>query len=573
MFFFARLVCVVCLVCPSLHPHVFQILAFSGHTVPSLSSRPSKAQRRQGREDGGSRKGRPPQRHRDGYRGKRRKRDGETAEERDELPLTPPDPKGLDAAVRVQRGKARLFEEGCRTIYGNAVCKPEKPIDANSLVTVYDHCGSRFVGFGVFNPDSMFRVRLLSSLPPDPSLSSRENLQRAVRSNLETACHLRKALGLPSEDTSAFRLVNGEGDGLPGLCVDVLTNDLAVVSSSARWCEWYEEEIRKEVASAVGGLTGVEGDKVRLIWRRTESRLNQDGWKETEKADGVEARNDLLMNEEERRRDGKVLCWENGLQFTARPFKGQKTGVYCDQRENRKFLRSLSALKGDGEVLDVFSFHGGFAVNALVGGAKTVIAVDSSADACNAAVEDLQSNREGRAKETGSNSVELMETGTEWLPSVSAETSNGTSGEVVRVVRGDGETAMRECAEAVRSGRCGGFDVVVLDPPKLAPSVQHLKAAKRKYERLNGLAMQCLRKEGGVLLTHTCSAALASCGDPSEFLDVLESAALSAERQDGMKRRLVTMRVAGAAPDHPVDLKAREGAYLFSVALHVSPRT
>ena len=168
-------------------------------------------------------------------------------------------------SVTIKRGKARLFRDGNPLVYGGAVERTTGDVSRGDAVEVVDGAGNN-IGWGFYNPDSMYRVRLLPGpMSDDPMV--------AVRSLIETACERRSALNLPNEATSAFRLINSEGDGLSGLTVDAYGAHL-VCSISAAWAEQRRPEITAALEESYSTLIG---EKPQIIWRPAVSRLKSEG--------------------------------------------------------------------------------------------------------------------------------------------------------------------------------------------------------------------------------------------------------------------------------------------------------
>nr|XP_009794742.1 PREDICTED: uncharacterized protein LOC104241503 [Nicotiana sylvestris]XP_016486212.1 PREDICTED: ribosomal RNA large subunit methyltransferase I-like [Nicotiana tabacum] len=209
---------------------------------------------------------------------------------------------------------------------------------------------------------------------------------------------------------------------------------------------------------------------------------------------------------------------ENGISYWI-SLDGQKTGFYADQRENRCFLSTISEGR---RVLDICCYTGGFALNAASGGALDVIGVDSSSPALELAKENVA--------------------------------LNGLDSQRISFLREDATEFMKAAVSRNES-----WDIVILDPPKLAPRKKVLKSASGMYRNLNYLAMQ-LTKRGGLLMTCSCSGAMTQSG---LFLRILQGAASMAGR------KITVVRQAGAACDHPIDPAYPEGAYLTNILLRV----
>jgi 23S rRNA (cytosine1962-C5)-methyltransferase len=251
--------------------------------------------------------------------------------------------------VILEKGKARLFQDGNPLIYGGAVKEVVGNPQPGDEVIVNDNMGNT-LGRGVFNPFSQYRVRMMARTYESLYTLSFEDL---LKVRIEQAIALRSAISLPSAKNSVYRLVNGEGDRLGGLVVDVLGTTV-VAQSSAFWVERHKAAIESAL------LATVKSNK--LVWRRAEGRLKQDGYT-GDLADIVinsKSGNDAGNSEETE----DLVVTENGVKYVVCPEDGQKTGFYCDQRDNRMMIREMSEGK---TVLDTFCYSGGFSVNAALG--------------------------------------------------------------------------------------------------------------------------------------------------------------------------------------------------------------
>ena len=418
----------------------------------------------------------------------------------------------LEAAPRVvlKGGKARLFKEGQPLVYSGAVDRVEgRAPRAGDLVVVAD--GNRTpVGWGMFNPDSQYRVRILQNAreferQPDLVL----DLERLLRARFASAVRARRALGFPNAETDAFRLLNSEGDRVSGLVVDVLAGHL-VVQPSAAWAERHrgvvERALREAVGDAAGGEAGGGGGGPSLSWRPSRPAYQKEGVRLPRPADPAA---DPAAGGPE-----LSVIRERGVKSWVDLAGGQKTGCYLDQRDNRAAVRGLAAGL---DVLDLCCYSGGFAVSAALGGAASVVGVDSSAAAVALARRNAELN--GVADRCAFVEADISE--------------------YMRASLAAGET----------------FGLIVLDPPKLAPNPKVLEKAARKYKKLNKMALRLLRP-GGLLLTCTCSGAMTQSGT---FPTVLRKAAVEASRE------LRVLRTSGAGPDHAVDIFYPESEYLTAV--------
>ncbi|XP_010260742.1 PREDICTED: ribosomal RNA large subunit methyltransferase I isoform X3 [Nelumbo nucifera] len=405
--------------------------------------------------------------------------------------------KGV-AKVVLKKGKTQLFRYGSPMVYSGAVDRiiGRPPPKTGDIVLVADGT-EKPIGWGLFNSVSMFCVRLMQleeEAARDPSCAL--NMEKLLETRIAAATELRKNIGLPSADTNAYRLVNSEGDRLSGLIIDIF-GDIAVIASSAAWVEKYKSEIE----SCINRTNEINHIK----WRPSIDILKEEGL-------------DVSDLQESHPQPSLERVMENGISY-AISLEGQKTGFYADQRENRKFISTVS--KGC-KVLDVCCYSGGFALNAALGGAINVMGIDTSLPALELAKENIGLNN------LDPRSISFLKiAASEFMKSAAA--------------------------------RHESWDLVILDPPKLAPRREVLQNASGMYRNLNSLAMQ-ITKRGGLLMTCSCSGAMTQSG---KFLGILQSAASMAGR------KVTVLRQAGAACDHPIDPSYPEGAYLSNILLRV----
>lgn len=407
----------------------------------------------------------------------------------------------------------------------------------------------KLIGYGFFNPVSMYRVFIFCHQSAHPKLfqsikaiikessinssseidTTEKVLELVLTSKINDAIRARVQQGLPSASTDSYRLVNGEGDGLAGLAIDILGGRVAVIMASAAWCELYRETIMKIVRTILQNEHPIyskdQETPLDIVWRNTPMRLKQDGYIIPEESSS-ESQTDSQSVEND---TTPVVITENGIKYNTFPYdvSSQKTGFYCDQRENRFNLANFCAGK---RVLDLCCYSGGFALNAMIhGGASSCVGVDSSQVAIAAAEENKELNN------------------------VSSSVS---------FVKMDIVPFMHEAFESGKE-----FDVIVLDPPKLAPTIAQLDRASRKYHSLNRDAMKLInQKEGGLLLTCSCSGAMTQKNGGQFFLETIQGAALAA------KRRITLLSMSGAAPCHAQDPASfPANAYLAVALFSVSP--
>lgn len=319
-----------------------------------------------------------------------------------------------------------------------------------------------------------------------------------LRRRLQASLSLRDVL-VPPGETDALRLVHAESDGLPGLVVDRYA-DMLVVQFLSSGAEYHRETLLDLLCEQTGIRRVYERSDVEV--RALESLPERCGWA---------------------RGSGSLAPFpiqENGLRFLVDPFHGQKTGFYIDQRRNRLRLRELCTGK---EVLNCFCYTGGFSVYARAGKSSAVLSIDTSGDALQLAQENMRLNG-------------LEDDRVEWLEA-------------------DVFHALRYFRDQGRS-----FDVVILDPPKFAPTAAQAERAARGYKDINLLALKLLRP-GGILNTYSCSGGVS----PDLFQKIVTGAALDA----GVEVEIVEMLSQGV--DHPVALNFHEGAYLKGLICYVRP--
>ncbi len=316
------------------------------------------------------------------------------------------------------------------------------------------------------------------------------------RRRLQAALDLRRTLGL-AEVTNAMRLVHGESDRLPGLVVDRYGDTLVMQCLSAGAERW-----RETLADLLLELTGAE-----RVFERSDVDVRA--------LEGLPPRVGALRGAPP---PARLRIHEHGLAFWVDVQRGHKTGFYLDQRENRRLVATFAAGR---EVLNAFAYSGGFGLYALRAGASRVVSVDTSAEALALAREHLALNG---------------------LPADRAE-----------FVQADVFQLLRQYRDAGRR-----FDLIVLDPPKFAPTAAHAQRAARGYKDINLLAFKLLRP-GGVLATFSCSGGIS----PDLFQKIVASAAVDAGVEAQILLRLTQ------APDHPVSVHFPEGHYLKGLVLRV----
>lgn len=394
------------------------------------------------------------------------------------------------ARVTLRTGRVQPVWAGHPWVFAQAIDRVDGAPAAGEAVEVWDPKG-RFLGRGFWSPESAIPVRIVTRLEDEPL-----DVAALVR-RIERAVDRRRRLGLPSPETDGYRLVHAEGDSLPGLIADVY-RDVVVVQLLTLGMKQREEELFGALARVTGTRTVVE-----VPGGRPQSR------------EGLDLRAPRIVRGPSVRR---LVFTERGLEYAVGLELAQKTGFYFDQRDNRAMLERFT---NGARVLDLYCYVGAFGLAAARGGAREVLAFDSSAAVVAEAASIARTN--GLA-----NNVSF---------------ARGDVRRVLENLRRDGER----------------FDVVVLDPPKLAPTVRHLRRALTAYRRLNAQAFDRV-EPGGLVLTCSCSGAL-------QQGDMLRTLALAA-RDSG--RQLTLLQMGQQGMDHPVPAAFPEGRYLKAALLEVT---
>lgn len=319
-------------------------------------------------------------------------------------------------------------------IFSGAIDRIDSGITAGETVNVISSSG-QIIGKGAYSPSSQIRVRLWT-------FNAEEEIDSVFfKDKILAAYHLRKQI-IP-DNTNAYRIVNAENDGLPGVIIDCYADYLVCQFLSAG-AEYWKEEILNQLITIL---------KPNSVYERsdTDSRIKE----------GLDSNAGLLYGAEI---PEIIQIVENGLRFFADIKSGHKTGFYLDQRDNRLLLSSFVK---DKSVLNCFSYTGGFSVYALTHGAKEIVNIDTSSYA-----------------------LELLNRNIE-LNNINNSSCKNLDDDVFRV--------LRQFRDERKS-----FDVIILDPPKFAESAIQVQQASRGYKDINLLALKLLNP-GGVLFTFSCS--------------------------------------------------------------------
>ncbi len=392
--------------------------------------------------------------------------------------------------VKLKRGRDKSFLRKHPWIFSGAI-DSVKDLKQNGETVEIISADGKPLGYGSYSAHSQITVRVLSFNP-----SEKIDID-FIRKRIESSIELRNNL-INTQSTNAYRIINAESDFLPGLVVDKYDNYLVCQFLSAGAEFW-----KKEIVEVLNSIFNPAG-----IYERSDVDV-----REKEGLQPVKA----VLSGKEPAEFFEVI--ENENKFFVDIKSGHKTGFYLDQRDNRNIL---SLFASDKEVLNCFSYTGGFAVYALRGGAKKVISVDSSADALSLAEKNLSLNK------------------------IDSSRYENTRDDVFKYLRKLRDTNKQ-------------FDVIILDPPKFAESVSQVEKASRGYKDINLLALKSLKKNG-VLFTFSCSGHITQ----ELFNKIVSDAAIDSGRQVHILKFLTQ------SSDHTISTSFPEGLYLKGLVCVVS---
>lgn len=402
------------------------------------------------------------------------------------IQLQLPSPSSQRIALRISTPSERALKQGHPWVFDQSITEQSREGNPGDLAVIFDD-KRRFLAVGLYDPTSTIRVRILQKIKP-ASIDA-----NWFQEKIKTADVIRAPLR--KQETNGYRLVHGENDGLPGLVIDRYAETLVVKIYTPAWVPHL-----KDVISALEQTQSFH----HLILRLSRS-LN----KQAEYLHGLSDGMTLTPQTPE----SLILFKENGLTFECDPIKGQKTGFFLDQRENRMRVRDLSKGKS---VLNVFSYTGGFSLYAADGGAKEVTSVDFSTPATQATLRNIEYNQHR-----------------ENIRNTKFETLDQDAFEALSQMKSQNRQ----------------FDIVILDPPMFAQNQSQVETALAAYRRLTHLGLDVL-KRGGILVQASCSSRVSA----DDFFNAIHNASQEAGRP------LKEIERTGHALDHPTTYK--EGAYL-----------
>jgi 23S rRNA (cytosine1962-C5)-methyltransferase len=409
-----------------------------------------------------------------------------------------PSPSAKRIAIRISTPAERALRHGHPWVFDQAITEQSHEGAPGDLAVIFDN-KRRFIAVGLYDPTSFIRVRILQYRQPETIDSNWFKIKLIAANQLRSPLTEQRT----ELTTNGYRLVHGENDGLPGLVIDRYAETLVLKIYSPIWIPHL-----KEFYSALVQTNPCDHLILRLSRSLTQQTQFLYGL-----ADGM-----TLSGQPP---EDLILFRENGLIFECDPIRGQKTGFFLDQRENRARVEKLSNGKS---VLNVFAYTGGFSVYAARGGAKQIVSVDISAPALQAAIHNFSHNQHITA-----------------VKSATHETIAEDAFEVL---------ARMESQKRL-------FNLVAIDPPMFAQNQNQVAAGLSAYRKLTRLGLGVLRS-GGTLVQASCSSRI----DAETFFNTIHQSASESNR------KLIEIERTGHALDHPIGFE--EGAYLkclFATAL------
>ncbi len=393
--------------------------------------------------------------------------------------------------IKLRRGKEDSLGRFHPWVFSGAIAALPDGLEEGDVVSVIAADGTP-LGVGHYQIGSI-AVRMLSF---DAATTIDDEYYRG---RLADALRMRQVLGLRRDDNNAFRLVHGEGDFLPGLVVDVY-GDTAVIQAHSPGMHYARHTIAKV-------LTEMPEAGIHNIYYKSETTLPYKA-----RLDPV---NDYLIGHAD-----TDVAIENSLKFHVDWLRGQKTGFFVDQRDNRALLGKYAASR---RVLNMFCYTGGFSVYALAGGAVSVTSVDSSAKAISLTDANVALNQNGDATAAGRHRSEAT-----------------------------------DAFKFLQNMDSNAYDLIILDPPAFAKHHSAVRNALQGYRRLNARAIEKIAP-GSILFTFSCSQAVSR----EQFRLAVFSAAAQCRRRVRILHQLTQ------PADHPVNIYHPEGEYLKGLVLYI----
>jgi 23S rRNA (cytosine1962-C5)-methyltransferase len=388
--------------------------------------------------------------------------------------------------IKLKKGKEESLERFHPWVFSGAIAQLPDGVEEGDIVEVVDF-SNRHIGLGHYQIGSI-AVRMLT-------FGDEQIDDTFFSTRLNSAFRLRQSLGLLRPDNNAYRLVHGEGDFLPGLVVDIYGNT-AVLQAHSPGMHFSRDAIAK-------ALTEIDGAGIENVYYKSETTLPYKA--------RLDPQNDYIIGSY-----ATDVAVENGLKFHVDWLKGQKTGFFVDQRDNRMLLQHYAEGRN---VLNMFCYTGGFSFYAMRGKAKTVHSVDSSAKAIALTRANVELNFPGDTRH---------------------------------------EAFAEDAFKFLSNAKKDAYDLIILDPPAFAKHRSALRNALVGYRRLNARAFEVIAA-GGILFTFSCSQAVSR--------EQFRLAVFSAAAQSGRKVRILHQLTQPA--DHPINIYHPEGEYLKGLILYV----
>ena len=388
--------------------------------------------------------------------------------------------------LRITAAAETAVRSGHPWVFSDSVLESNRAGQTGELAVIFDR-KDKFLAVGLFDPSSPIRVRILHAGKPQTIDAAwwQAHLARTVA----------RRRGLFDAQTTGYRLIHGESDGWPGLVLDRYDTTLVLKLYTGAWLPKLEE-----ILALLKGQIPCE---------RTVLRLSRNIQLAAERRAPPRLDGQIIFSQPaETVLGAPVIFSENGVRFEADVLRGQKTGFFLDQRENRREVETLARGR---RVLNAFSFSGGFSVYAARGGAKSVTDLDISAHALESAKRNFALNKNFSGVAACRHET-VQADAFEWIEKSSAK-----------------------------------FDLIVLDPPSLAKRAAERAGAIRAYERLNSLGMARLARDG-ILVAGSCSAHVPA----AEFFDAVRRAAIKSGR------KFAELKTKLHPPDHPAGFKEAE---------------
>ena len=388
--------------------------------------------------------------------------------------------------LRITAAAETIVRSGHPWLFADSIHEVNRAGESGELAVIFDR-KDEFLAVGLFDPDSPIRVRILHAGKPQAIDAAwwQARLKQV----------LARREGLFDATTTGYRLIHGESDGWPGLVLDRYEATLALKIYTAAWLPRLEEILTLF--------------REKIPCERIVLRLSRNIQAVAERRSPTRRDGEIVYSKHAGSETGApIIFQETGLRFEADVLRGQKTGFFLDQRENRREAETLARGRS---VLNAFSFSGGFSVYAARGGAKSVTDLDISAHALDSAKRNIALNQNFPGVAACRHEIVQADT-FEWLPNAKEN-----------------------------------FDLIVLDPPSLAKRAAEREGAIRAYEKLNSLGIARLSRNG-ILVAGSCSAHVPAV----EFFDAVRRTAMKSSR------KFIELKTLQHPPDHPAGFKEAE---------------